>query len=88
MPNEQDETEEKTPDSQEYDEAIARIPATYVDTFTINWWRGNLRITFGEFLYGKKHYRSAIVIPFSDAEVLAAYIRDILKNNQEDKKTE
>jgi hypothetical protein len=88
MTEEEGKPDDETLDSQSYDEPIAQIPATFVDTFTINWWGGNLRITFGEFLSGKKYYRNAIVMPFSDAEVLANYILDIVQKDQTSTKTE
>lgn len=89
MPKEEGGPEDETQESQNYDDAIAQIPAIFADTFTISWWEGrHLRITFGEFFSKKKYYRSAIVMPFADAEVLANYILDIIRRDQTSMKTE
>lgn len=55
-------------------EARASIPATYVDTWASQIWKGHLRLVLGEWLSGGPHYRAAFVMELEDAEGLARHI--------------
>jgi hypothetical protein len=55
-------------------EEMARLPATYVDFWTINTWHDYMRITFAEWLQRQPHYRVAIAMSLEDAENLGNHL--------------
>lgn len=67
-------------------EAIAQLPAMYVDTWYLTTWRGHMRIALGEqFADLQNQYRLALVLELNDAESLArGILRGIERRRKKD----
>ena len=74
---------EKDARRKETREAVAAVPALYVDTWHIITWRGHLRITFGEELAEEDSYRTAIVMELGDAEKLASQLKRMIEQRKQ-----
>lgn len=61
------------------DAALASIPATFCDAFTVSSWEGHVRLSLGEFLGDKLHYRVAVVMPVEDVRELITYLERAVK---------
>jgi hypothetical protein len=61
-------------------ERRAALPATFVDTYSLDWSRDSVRISFGEDLHHEWHYRVAVVLPMADAELLGEALTRIAKD--------
>ncbi len=62
---------------------VSNLPAIYVDAYFLTWWRGHIRISIGEHLYEKNHFRYAFVMPLEDAEELAKDLLEAIKKRKE-----
>jgi hypothetical protein len=58
-------------------EKAAEISAIFADSYSIDWSSESMRIAFAEYLYGKKYYRVAVVLPMEDAERLGEHLTEI-----------
>jgi hypothetical protein len=58
---------------------VAALPATFADSYSIDWGADSVRITFAEYLYRQRHYRVAVVLPMEDAERLGNSLLDIAR---------
>ena len=84
----QDETEipdekEDRPDREE----TAKLTGVYIDSYWLTIWNELIRISFGEALGGKVRYRSAVVMPWEDAESLARQILSMVEKRRKRTKT-
>jgi hypothetical protein len=74
-----DEAEEQREARRRTRERAAEIPATFVDTYSIDWSADSVRISFAEYLHRTTHYRVAVVLPMEDAQTLGESLVDIAK---------
>ena len=83
-------TEDATPDDKDIARELrANLPATYVDTWSTVTWKGHIRITLGEYMYGKDNYRAAFIMELEDAERLARHlVRAIERRRAREQKSE
>lgn len=66
------------------EKARSSLPAAYVDTWSVLRWRGHLRITLAEWMYGAPNYRAAFLMESEDAERLANYILELIERQRKE----
>ncbi len=64
-------------------EGITQLTAVFVDSFFLTYWEKYLKISFGETIDGKEYWRSAVVLPVDDAEILARRLAEAIKEIKE-----
>lgn len=57
---------------------ITPLPTTFVDSFFLSYWSENVKIIFGETIDGKEYWRSAVILPLSDAEALSKRLAEAI----------
>lgn len=63
--------------------ARAALPATFTDSYSIDWSIDSVRISFAEALYEEWYYKVAVVLPVEDAENLG---RSLLRITEQAKR--
>jgi hypothetical protein len=64
-------------------DARAAVPALFVDTWATLTWRGHIRIALGEWIRDDPYYRGAYVMELEEAEKLANFILQEVKERQQ-----
>lgn len=69
-------------------EGITTLPTSWADTFFLTYNDATVKISFGEYIDGNEYWRTSIILPISDAEILSERIAEAVKEIKARKKPE